>query len=706
MPRLSREPPLPDYPAERCPEGIPPPVTGMILLKERNKRWKRSRRFYAELNRGYLKAWKNKKQKKEKDAGANSIWSTKIDIGSVVVVPEASYHRFHLQFSNVTQILTPLDGSTFTVWRDGIKNHRLYRQEGRKDGGSVSPPQQEASSGGLSDVPDETDKENRDKEAGSSPISGNQKIHEGLEATARVMDEAKEMFTMSLDVASTLVRTAEKLTSVQKEMKQTVQELRLTISQFKPTIKGKQPPSDGNEVPPGMLRTARLKSPEDDDAFEDARDGRSQVAVASLQTPPTAGTEKEQIMERIRLIDEVIREAEPSPVQPQLPAKDQLIESPPLQKKVPIFGVARQRRSYLPAKMMPAENLGMGAIAKMAFGRAGLPISHFEPLSMIQVVCEELRFASLLSRAAQMSDPVDRMAMIAAFTVSGYSNTLGRSRKPFNPILGETFDYTEPEWRFHGEQVSHHPPITAGFAEGNGWVWWQTMDANAPAKITAVIEVNQPSPVRVKLATNEGEENYSAVKVKTIIENATNPDKRQVSYLGKLRITSTNGLTCELHFLKGRELRGDIFRGNVVCCQLSGHWDQGLTKIETTGQQTQLFQVPQQSDELIPYYGFNPFTVTLNEPATSSDNVPSTDSRYRPDQRALEDGQAQQASQLKKQLEEAQRARSKTTYTPFWFEKRYDAMTQKQLYSPNMKYWPEKERQFAGTNFIDIFPCK
>lgn len=33
--------------------------------------------------------------------------------------------------------------------------------------------------------------------------------------------------------------------------------------------------------------------------------------------------------------------------------------------------------------------------------------------------------------------------------------------KPFNPLLGETFEYQTKDFKFLAEQVSHHPPITA-----------------------------------------------------------------------------------------------------------------------------------------------------------------------------------------------------------------------------------------------------
>ena len=34
---------------------------------------------------------------------------------------------------------------------------------------------------------------------------------------------------------------------------------------------------------------------------------------------------------------------------------------------------------------------------------------------------------------------------VAAFAVSGYSATAQRTQKPFNPLLGETFEFIYPE---------------------------------------------------------------------------------------------------------------------------------------------------------------------------------------------------------------------------------------------------------------------
>ena len=49
---------------------------------------------------------------------------------------------------------------------------------------------------------------------------------------------------------------------------------------------------------------------------------------------------------------------------------------------------------------------------------------------------------------------------------------VGRIYKPFNPILGETFEYVDTQHGFRSvsEQVCHHPPVSALHAESvNGW---------------------------------------------------------------------------------------------------------------------------------------------------------------------------------------------------------------------------------------------
>ena len=54
--------------------------------------------------------------------------------------------------------------------------------------------------------------------------------------------------------------------------------------------------------------------------------------------------------------------------------------------------------------------------------------------------------------------------------------------KPFNPLLGETYELkVQGDTPFHyvSEQVSHHPPVSALFARGRSW----TLSANVEPKV-------------------------------------------------------------------------------------------------------------------------------------------------------------------------------------------------------------------------------
>ena len=58
------------------------------------------------------------------------------------------------------------------------------------------------------------------------------------------------------------------------------------------------------------------------------------------------------------------------------------------------------------------------------------------------------------------------------------------------------------------------------------------------------------------------------------------------------------------------------------------------------------------------YYGFSRFAMELNEvTAVERDKLPPTDVRFRPDQRALEEGRFAEAENIKLGLEQAQRDR-------------------------------------------------
>ena len=104
--------------------------------------------------------------------------------------------------------------------------------------------------------------------------------------------------------------------------------------------------------------------------------------------------------------------------------------------------------------------------------RFAVPVYVCEPLSMLQRAMEAWNFRDIVLKAAKETDRFKRLAQIATFMMVQYTATLGRNKKPFNPLLGETFEYELDGIRMLTEQVSHHPPISAFHVEGEDFVAW------------------------------------------------------------------------------------------------------------------------------------------------------------------------------------------------------------------------------------------
>jgi len=68
-----------------------------------------------------------------------------------------------------------------------------------------------------------------------------------------------------------------------------------------------------------------------------------------------------------------------------------------------------------------------------------VPVFIMEPMSTLQKMAEILQYQHLLDEAAGEEDEDVRLALVTAYAVSVYS-TMERTKKPFNPILGETYE--------------------------------------------------------------------------------------------------------------------------------------------------------------------------------------------------------------------------------------------------------------------------
>ena len=129
-------------------------------------------------------------------------------------------------------------------------------------------------------------------------------------------------------------------------------------------------------------------------------------------------------------------------------------------------------RTTLPALMNDRKSTSIWSILKQCVDkelyRFTIPIVWNEPLSLLQRMAENIRYSNeLLDKAANMNNPLDRMKCVAGFIVSTTSIHVHRLSKPFNPLLGETYEFisTRGNYRICSEQVSHHPPVSAYYSE-------------------------------------------------------------------------------------------------------------------------------------------------------------------------------------------------------------------------------------------------
>ncbi|XP_038105461.1 oxysterol-binding protein-related protein 8 isoform X3 [Culex quinquefasciatus] len=101
----------------------------------------------------------------------------------------------------------------------------------------------------------------------------------------------------------------------------------------------------------------------------------------------------------------------------------------------------------------------------MDLSKVVLPTFILEPRSFLDKLADSYYHADLLSKAVLEDDPFTRMKTVVQWYLSGFYKKPKGLKKPYNPILGETFrcywQHENGSRTFYiAEQVSHHPPIS------------------------------------------------------------------------------------------------------------------------------------------------------------------------------------------------------------------------------------------------------
>ncbi|NXB89757.1 OSBP1 protein, partial [Vidua chalybeata] len=352
------------------------------------------------------------------------------------------------------------------------------------------------------------------------------------------------------------------------------------------------------------------------------------------------------------------------------------------QYKHQVEDTKKEKRTRIPYK--PNYSLNLWSIMKNCIGKElskiPMPVNFNEPLSMLQRLTEDLEYHELLDRAARCESSLEQLCYVAAFTVSSYSTTVFRTSKPFNPLLGETFELDRLEengYRSLCEQVSHHPPAAAHHADSkNGWTLRQEIKITSKfrGKYLSIMPLGT-----IHCIFHSSGNHYTWKKVTTTVHNII-VGKLWIDQSGEIEIINhKTGDKCILKFVPYSYFSRDVARkvtGEVmdpsgkVHFALLGTWDEKMDcyKVqlgtgdngaearprahEAEDSRVLLWKrnpLPKYAENM---YYFSELALTLNAP---ENGTAPTDSRRRPDQRLMENGRWDEANAEKQRLEEKQR---------------------------------------------------
>jgi hypothetical protein len=383
--------------------------------------------------------------------------------------------------------------------------------------------------------------------------------------------------------------------------------------------------------------------------------------------------------------------------------------------------------------------------------RITIPVSYNEPTTFLQRVMEAATHCYLLRLANQIA-PYDKdlaMLYVGVFSLSTFGCSIQRTSKPFNPMLGETFEYTDEKRgiKFVSEQVSHHPPISACYVEDDNFE--MTAYFKVATRFTGnAVEVEPASTTIIKLKSTGAQYTYGGIK--SVLNNLL-VGTMWIDMYGDITVKEVNStrvfhLSCAQcgWFSAGwHEVSGDVIgEDGEIVFQIDGKWNEtiyatrkrlapGAQVVPRSGEAKDDWQLDENGEvvkpehipfdmklEAIPSYSigskcpvwYNVEEKCENDPysqwnmttlsvdacglSTARADLPKTDSRRRPDRIALENLDYSKAASEKHRLEEAQRHQKKVRdekqlpWLPKFFEEDVNNVEHRWKYKNN--YWSKK----------------
>ncbi|PVH14920.1 uncharacterized protein CXQ87_005198 [Candidozyma duobushaemuli] len=345
-----------------------------------------------------------------------------------------------------------------------------------------------------------------------------------------------------------------------------------------------------------------------------------------------------------------------------------------------------------------------------------MPVSMNEPINILQKYAEQLEYSEMIDNALDGTYPEDsgelilRIAAFAVSNLSSFRKKVRSIRKPFNPLLGETFELVREDkgFRLISEKVSHKPPVFAVFAESDQWAFG--FSASPSQKFWGkTYEVSTKGTM--KLSIKSTGEVFTWSQPTSLLKNIIAGEK-YTEPSSSIVIKSSSGQKAVVDFTKGGMFSGrsedlTIKAYNSAKKQLPytvvGKWTESMV-LKTNNTEKEIWTAGNLLPQCEKKFGFTEFAGTLNKiTSIEKNNLPPCDSRLRPDMRAYEVGDVSKAEELKIQLEEDQRSRraemesAGKTHKPLFFKQVGDtsqADTGEWIYDAGVNsYWNRRSKQ-------------
>ncbi|XP_036375921.1 oxysterol-binding protein-related protein 8 isoform X2 [Megalops cyprinoides] len=223
----------------------------------------------------------------------------------------------------------------------------------------------------------------------------------------------------------------------------------------------------------------------------------------------------------------------------------------------------------------------------MDLSKVVLPTFILEPRSFLDKLSDYYYHADFLSEAAVEENAYNRMKKVVKWYLSGFYKKPKGLKKPYNPIIGETFrcvwihPKTNSKTFYISEQVSHHPPVSAFYVSNRKDGFCLSGSILAKSKfygnsLSAILD----GEARLTFL-NRGEDyimNMPYAHCKGILYGTMT-----LELAGQVTITcEKTGYSAQLEFkLKPflgsndsvNQIAGKIKLGKEVLATLEGHWD-------------------------------------------------------------------------------------------------------------------------------------